>query len=713
MGPISLNDAMHHSSRYNYERLSCRDSIRIVELLPEQHGEEIQINLYETNLRGTPQYETLSYEGSEVNDSHLRLNEGATLFVTINLVAALRRVRYPTVSRYLWIDAICINHEDIEEKTQQATIISAIYRRCSKVLVWIGEVGPETSTALSRLPELVQKQEVFEAEKESFFRECSERELSVQQTRSGWAAKLDILKMDCTLKINESDPLWQGLCDIFSRTYFQRLSIIQEIVLSPAAVILCGQDQCDWNRLCLAARYCRAFLKLLCDWIIDKIIQISNLQDNLAYRYPDYYEQQLAHFGDTTWFLASLEAIRAADLERKKCLSSLLVNFASSKVINPCDRVWGLLSLTNDDTRNLTKPNYALSIGQTYRQAMEVAFTENLGVALLLKFASPCLSQMPGVPSWVPDFTCDLSWDVSIVEPPTDDYEIVWDDEEDRSKDVFDGGLSFTTDGDILLADGVILGTIEYCTYIVSPAEMCHFEVNYTDCGPIVIANANLPNMHDFTPIGSTREEVIQGKTCPWFLEEAFVKILESANGQVALHSGNTSLDDCRIRASREKRNFAAEDTVETTLRGYWFDQWNTINRSFQLLQSDAVEEPPTGYSRGENDSEFWTQQYHCAQQKWSSHLYVHKHGRQILKTKEGWLAIGPAGINSIEVGDIVASLGDRSRRFALRPLEDGTYTLRGEVVAEKYPAFLDRRAYAKFRFDQSNVKLSQRFILR
>ncbi|KAF4618001.1 hypothetical protein G7Y89_g15004 [Cudoniella acicularis] len=697
MNSEMLSSPLYLSAPYKYEPLSGPQSIRIAELVPQRDGERIQISLHETTLQDTPAYETLSYEWGESKGSQTIACGNGTLLITTNLLAALRRLRHPTLRRHLWIDAICINQEDVGERSQQVAIMGQIYRLGYKVLIWLGETVPCTSAALAKLPELGQKQEKFETEKEDFFRECYEGKRSLDSgaqysafdIECEWTAMFgDLRKTELKSPDNKNCQLWQGLCDIFSRTYFERVWIIQEVVLSPTAVVLCGPHRCDWSVFCLAARYCQTFLTLPHNRILNIIIQISDLKGNLTYKHPDYYAKYFEYSGNDRLDTMGLEAMKAADLKQKKFLSSLLINFSTSKATDPSDRVWALLSLLDDASQQLLKANYALDIGHAYQKAMIAVFCQKKGLALLSKFRPPSLSRIRGAPSWVPDFACDFSWGVRIQEEEEEcDQEDFWDDENDESKDTYGCALPFTIDGDILLAKGIILGSITYCTYIISPAEMCHFDMDYWDWKEISISDLNPPDMSDFTLIASAHEETIHKGSSLWLLEGSFLDVLESPNGQVALYENSTSLYDCRIWACGGKYSLTPNEGEKTDLRKQWFSEWDSINKSFQLSQSDATNQGGTEY-RG-REQEVWDMQnylakhYHWAKQNWSDQLYVHKHGRQLLKTREGWLALGPIGINSVQIGDVIVTFGDRSERFALRPLADGTYSLRARCYIQ------------------------------
>ncbi|KAK3366273.1 heterokaryon incompatibility protein-domain-containing protein [Lasiosphaeria ovina] len=56
-----------------------------------------------------------------------------------NLYAALKRLRYGALDRILWVDAICINQGDDEEKNLQVRSMARIYAYATRVVVWLEE----------------------------------------------------------------------------------------------------------------------------------------------------------------------------------------------------------------------------------------------------------------------------------------------------------------------------------------------------------------------------------------------------------------------------------------------------------------------------------------------------------------------------------------------------------------------------------------------
>ena len=56
---------------------------------------------------------------------------------------ALKALRDKKRPRILWIDALCINQSDIEERSSQVAFMSSVYSRAVRVIVWLGESGKD------------------------------------------------------------------------------------------------------------------------------------------------------------------------------------------------------------------------------------------------------------------------------------------------------------------------------------------------------------------------------------------------------------------------------------------------------------------------------------------------------------------------------------------------------------------------------------------
>jgi hypothetical protein len=130
--------------------------IRLLRLLPSEREEDrICCELFDYELlrpgRTTPPYEALSYVwGDEENPEFISL-DGKSFSVTLSLYGALLNLRDTGVLRTIWVDAICINQQDNEEKGIQIQAMASVYAMASKVVVWLGKAESESDRALEAL----------------------------------------------------------------------------------------------------------------------------------------------------------------------------------------------------------------------------------------------------------------------------------------------------------------------------------------------------------------------------------------------------------------------------------------------------------------------------------------------------------------------------------------------------------------------------------
>ena len=98
-----------------YQPLSQKqDEIRLVKLLPAtEHDEVLHCHLVTTPLSPSLQFQSLSYAwGRTPADATLHVG-GKQLLITKNLEEALRAIRHKDTIIHIWVDAICINQQDV------------------------------------------------------------------------------------------------------------------------------------------------------------------------------------------------------------------------------------------------------------------------------------------------------------------------------------------------------------------------------------------------------------------------------------------------------------------------------------------------------------------------------------------------------------------------------------------------------------------------
>ncbi len=157
--------------------------------------------------------EALSYMWGPEGDFRDLLLGGTLVRVRKNLADALEALRSSHFdgARALWVDAICINQDDIPERSSQVSKMSKIYRSAERVIVWLGEANNGSDFFLESLSRMKGNPKLFQ-----------------QITEQQKATVLHIL----------------------NRPYWRRVWIIQEIMSGKEISSHCGSkfidSQCWW-----------------------------------------------------------------------------------------------------------------------------------------------------------------------------------------------------------------------------------------------------------------------------------------------------------------------------------------------------------------------------------------------------------------------------------------------------------------------------------
>ncbi|PQE16950.1 hypothetical protein CJF30_00003645 [Rutstroemia sp. NJR-2017a BBW] len=209
-------------SQYTYSLpLLGSDSIRLLSLMPSKVATApIQCQLHNYDFgeydEGTHLYEALSYVWGSCDDPPQSVYiDGQLLHVTTNLYAALLHLRDRNFARIIWVDYICINQNDKDEKSRQINLMARIYGEANRVIVYLGEVVDNSDQAI----------------------EC---------IRS--AADEEPVDLDLDQSINEKDQ--EAVLELLKRPWFQRMWVAQEAALARRILIMCGFAKINGYTFC-------------------------------------------------------------------------------------------------------------------------------------------------------------------------------------------------------------------------------------------------------------------------------------------------------------------------------------------------------------------------------------------------------------------------------------------------------------------------------
>ncbi|KAN0075032.1 Heterokaryon incompatibility protein (HET) domain containing protein [Elaphomyces granulatus] len=209
------------SAAIPYDRYSSlspgeRDgSIRLLRLMPNRDETAvIECQLFNYTLesgKGTHLYEALSYVWGNPDETvPIKIGEHCFMKVTKNLHAALLRLRNHSFERIVWVDAVCINQADDQEKAHQIQNMTKIYGQASRVIIWLGEGTDDSDQAFEGI------------------RNAAEDEV--------------------TDSLEEANR--EPILKLLERPWFRRIWVLQEAAAARCILIMCGPAEMNGYTFC-------------------------------------------------------------------------------------------------------------------------------------------------------------------------------------------------------------------------------------------------------------------------------------------------------------------------------------------------------------------------------------------------------------------------------------------------------------------------------
>jgi hypothetical protein len=313
-----------------------------------------------------PDHEALSYVWGDAADTVAVRVIGysqTTLDIRCSLIRALKHLRYPDRLRTLWVDAICINQRDKDERNVEVKRMVDIYSLAARVVIWLGEEADDSAHALTALEHLGKQFELVTMA--SSDGACLALATGAN-SQSRWSSS--------TMAISHKERTWSSFAAVFRRPWFTRLWVLQEALLANSkSIVQCGHKSMLW------ALMRRAILALV-------------------KRNRDGHE--------VTSLVRSYSI--AMEPHQSRGLQELLAWGGSRQTTDPRDRIYGLVSLLSESLRNRIRIDYSKPLWQVYMDCLlaHVSITRN--VALLEQCRLK--RQIVNGPSWVPDWSSVPSW---------------------------------------------------------------------------------------------------------------------------------------------------------------------------------------------------------------------------------------------------------------------------------------------------------------
>ncbi|KAI1138731.1 HET-domain-containing protein [Hypoxylon sp. FL0543] len=215
---------MRHQSPYRPLN-PLKKEIRLLDVLPATSSTTLQAHLVHAFLVDPTPYETISYCWGDASSRATILLNGSAFDVPASSLAALKCIRKTHETRRVWIDAICINQDDINERGSQVALMSQIYQ-CSQLnLIILGDEDELARRAFACFSDLLEE---VRHETDGF----STFHLMMREFKWGKRSNRD-QPIECDLDE-------YALHSFFARPWFERLWVIQEAALAPVSICFCG-----------------------------------------------------------------------------------------------------------------------------------------------------------------------------------------------------------------------------------------------------------------------------------------------------------------------------------------------------------------------------------------------------------------------------------------------------------------------------------------
>jgi hypothetical protein len=370
------------AQRYQYRPLNAaRNEIRLIRLLyaptvgplSSKHmiwirfaltiflKDTLRCEIFHTTVENAPEYHALSYawgDASVIKPLHVHVAPLGTevVFVTLNLRDALWRLipKNPTEELVIWVDAICINQQDIPERNIQTGKMRMIYENAEKLLVWIGLENQGSSEALKLARDL---------------NACSPQE----------ATRL--------IQLPDTSYALESLVRLFRRQYWWRIWVIQEVSCAKQTTVFCGEETIPWTEL-----------ETVCDIMRSNEEIISN-----QILYPNLSKvRTLTHGGPR-----GLQLSRFSPQIQNPPLLDLLLSHKSKNSTEPKDKVYALVGISNS-SKTFGQIDYSLSLREVYTHTAQHIITTSQKLDVIC--AKQHNIERFNLPSWVVDWRRRLAY---------------------------------------------------------------------------------------------------------------------------------------------------------------------------------------------------------------------------------------------------------------------------------------------------------------
>lgn len=383
---------------------------RFLVLEPGLKEDDIRCNLQTASFDAVqksqwPSYEALSYAwGDPLSFKEIEIS-GHPLAVTQNLFVALQYLRHVKDARHLWVDAICINQDDIPERNAQVQMMSHIYRGASRIVAWLGEQNANSDAAFdliekwawshgpprnelrsyyaeklgiypSQLDEVTLIEAIHQDALAVFAIPASAAELRELVRDMGYP-HFDYIKGDSVNCI----CLHQTFHVLGERKWWGRRWVIQEVMNARDIILVCGHRSLPWD-------------------------MIGSIEEGLPYELTGTTGMRaaIADALSSVWIIGKARKVTPLYQNIKSGIPLVynIEKFALNRCTDPRDIVYSLLSISNYD-KNSLPIDYNKPLAEVFADATRSMIIQSRDISCL-GYAPRMTADAMEAPSWIRDW---------------------------------------------------------------------------------------------------------------------------------------------------------------------------------------------------------------------------------------------------------------------------------------------------------------------
>lgn len=587
------------------------------------------IDLY----RNETPYTTISYTWGEKKDEvPLTLGE-RQLSIPRDAYGALELLCDYVPARqteWFWIDCVCMNQGDEEEKAEQIGMMKDIFELSDSSIVWLGpriergilesqdrRASIDSDRGMDLLLHLARQRRPLEDAYNHY-----------NDGRRGTPEEL------------ENDSRWKDLELLLGLAWWRRVWTFQEFILPRNVTLWCGRKRIGRKALCNAT-----YAIWLC--------KPNHLLDHESWQ-PIWERRRV------------LQHVTRKPSGAASSLLALMAYNGNNGVTDPVDRIYGVLGAVTDDRdlKLVRKLDYCVGIGSTFTSLVKgwIKTHESLDIicyASVFTGGAKTYEQRK-LPSWVPDWSVPTRpFVVPVMVSQGDNFGPIWSLTSDRRR------LKYAASGNSrpryrFFNDGLQLR----CT---------GFVVDHVD-GLTALDDPDYPMIQSRVRSGQRMNESATDRSTT-----AASRVLDIVTRCLVLDRGDRYLSKpARIEDFKEELlHVALGGQIKDDAPDKYFQTWFYQNQDFRIqgvrLEDLCKSVGPHGLVEPVADiRETFT----------SLVSDRHKMGLRLITTLKGNVGMG---WREVRIGDMICILFGCNVPVVIRPRLKGTYQLVGECYLEGY----------------------------